>query len=142
MPFRIKDLLINVLPPGKEDPDCGDTGWPDCGGTEWCGGTWCPHSPPVYPCYVHAKHCLGTPTVHWTPWQFAAMRPADPDAAAKQLSTMKAQLKQSLAEIEEHEKRIGERSQPQTVEEIEALQSKLREALDELERRKSDLKKR
>lgn len=151
MAFRIKDLLINVLAPSNERGDCDDPSWPECGctATVWCG---CSKTPPWPTChctrtvfcgcsqapawheYLVAPNCLGTPT----PGRIPATEPA---IAAKQLAILKTQLKQALAEIEEQEKRLEEELQPKTVEEVEALQVKLREAADELEHRKSELKK-
>ena len=51
-------------------------------------------------------------------------------------ATMKAQLQQALVEIDRQEQSAG----PQTVAEVEELQGKLRDALNELEQRKSDLR--
>lgn len=149
MAFRIKDLLINVLPEGTKNAADEDGGG-DCGctATVWCG---CSKTPPWPTC-----HCSLTVFCGWsqTPgWQdvdeaFRCMRTppqltlaTDPATAAKQLAMLKTQLEQSLAEIEEQERRLEEQLQPKTLEEVEALQVKLREAMHELEHRKSELKK-
>jgi hypothetical protein len=65
----------------------------------------------------------------------------DPAAMVEHLAAMKAQLREAIAQIENHEKVVSELAQPQSVSEIEELQAKLKEAHDELEHRKSELKK-
>jgi peptidoglycan hydrolase CwlO-like protein len=69
-----------------------------------------------------------------------AMHGGDPAVAAQQLSIMKAELKRALEEVEHHEQSLSEKLQPQTVDQVEELQGKLREALEELDRRKAELK--
>ncbi len=66
---------------------------------------------------------------------------SDPAAAAEQLAMLKAQLKEALEEVERQEKIANEQAQPQTVAEVDELEAKLTEALAELRKRKSELKK-
>lgn len=167
MAFRVKDLMISVIP--KE----GDGGGPACpGGTMVCdphspgGGNRCPmcggghdfcnawsHHPTLYPCGCPIVVC--PPNSHtapntWTccphhsrgPGVIPVAFAGDPQEAAEQLAALKSQLKAAIEEIEAQEKLVGERLQPQTVAEIEALQAKLKEAHAELDKKKADLRKR
>ena len=52
---------------------------------------------------------------------------------------MKEQLKQQLAEVEKQEQSAAESLRPQTVAEVDELQKKLQEALDELKARRAEL---
>jgi hypothetical protein len=66
----------------------------------------------------------------------------DPDQPAKRsanLAALKAQLKQHLAAIEEHEKATNESLKPQTVAEVDDLQKKLQAAMEELKARRTEL---
>ncbi len=54
---------------------------------------------------------------------------------------LKAHLKEALEEIERQEEIANEQAQPQTVPEVEELETKMKEALAELSKRKSELKK-
>ena len=57
------------------------------------------------------------------------------------LAVLKEQLKQQLAEVEKQETAAEASLQPQTVEEVDALAEKLREALEELKARRAELSK-
>lgn len=193
MAFRVKDLMINVLPGEGEGQGgflsrfpchCGCT-W---GYTQGCGPTTggtpqtfmmmtCPtatlgctdgvsHPIPTrcavsHGCPPVTMWCMPgvSPTGHppttvffglspfcCMPWSTiagpVAVQPGgDPAALVEQLAAMKAQLREAIAQIENQEKVVSELAQPQSIAEIEELQSKLKEALDELEHRKSELKK-
>ncbi|HUK34883.1 MAG TPA: hypothetical protein VLV86_13260 [Vicinamibacterales bacterium] len=52
---------------------------------------------------------------------------------------MKAQLQKTLKQVEARQEALEKKMQPQTVEQIELLEAKLREALDELARQKKAL---
>jgi hypothetical protein len=65
----------------------------------------------------------------------------DPALAAEQLAALKSQLQQALTDIENQEKIVNDSLQPQTVAQVEELQTKLRSALADLDRRKSELEK-
>ncbi|MBV9264099.1 MAG: efflux RND transporter periplasmic adaptor subunit [Candidatus Eremiobacteraeota bacterium] len=177
MAFRVKDLMISVIPAkGKQqdDPGCGiggETmfcGFYSPGGhthpttymfgcgmmTLVCGfgsirppwGTDChPGSipPPTRFCdcpprSIQPPHSCFCCNCRTSPVSFA---PGDPATGAEQLAALRAQLEKAIAEIEAQEKLLAEQSQPQTVEEIEQLQAKLKEADAELEKRKAQLKK-
>ena len=66
----------------------------------------------------------------------------DPDQPARRsanLAALKAQLKQQLAVIEEHEKATNESMRPQTVAEVDELQKKMQAAMEELKARRTEL---
>lgn len=65
----------------------------------------------------------------------------DPEAVVSQLAAVKAQLQQELAAIERQQQVVSESLRPQTVADVEELQSKLRNALVELDQRKQELQK-
>jgi hypothetical protein len=58
------------------------------------------------------------------------------------LAALKAQLRLALEQVEAQEKDLAERMAPQTVEDVEALETQLQEALEELRERKETLRKR
>lgn len=70
-----------------------------------------------------------------------------PTAAARQTSRLrasdlpklKAQLQRALKQVEAKEEAVAKKMQPRTVEQIELLEAKLREALEELARQKKEL---
>ncbi len=65
-------------------------------------------------------------------------------ASAQQLSdlaTLKEQLRQQLALVEQHEQAVHAAAKPQTVEEAEALHQKMQDATAELQAHIDDLKK-
>jgi hypothetical protein len=146
MAFKVKDLMISVIPgeapePGAPQGDhaqAQDRGWLPCGGgTVFCGGNSHTTRGPVIMCAQGTFLVCPGPS-HTIPptiktW-FCAM-------SAEQLADVKSQLMQELAEIEEQENAIRERSEPQTVAEIEALEGKIEGALAELAKRKAELKK-
>jgi hypothetical protein len=137
MAFRVKDLLINVVPPesaqarpGQPIPYVHPALTLECIGAMFISGN----------CLATALWKLITCLIHGSiAWPFIAAPIGEYAATSEQLATLKAQLRQALVEIENHEKLIEERSAPQDVAEIEELQSKIREALAELDRRKSEL---
>jgi hypothetical protein len=59
--------------------------------------------------------------------------------SAHSLAALKAELQRELAAVEAQEEALAARMQPQTVEEVDALEQKLTEALDELKARKKEL---
>lgn len=191
MAFRVKDLMISILPGAGEGPGgflsrfpchCGCTyGYTQgCGPTIGGGGTpqalmmaayghVCPgeisRTQPPQRCYDFTNwcppftiQCEFSQTVHTTPF-LTAFSPfccipwstiagpvgvppgGDPAAMVEQLAAMKAQLREAIAQIENQEKVVGELAQPQSIAEIEELEAKLKGALNELEHRKSELKK-
>jgi hypothetical protein len=58
---------------------------------------------------------------------------------ASDLPKLKAQLQRALKQVEAKEEAVAKKMQPHTVEQIELLEAKLREALEELARQKKEL---
>lgn len=170
MAFRVKDLMISIIPKEGDDPHAADCP----GNTEGCG--FYSHPPPNQygqygtgpraDCNAWSHHpteylCIWT---HFCPgWSHpppptrtllccqprsgvAGLIPVafagDPELAAEQLAALKSQLKEAIAEIEAQEKIVAERLQPQSAAEIDELLAKLKEAQTELEKKKPSAKKR
>ncbi|MBV8827824.1 MAG: hypothetical protein JO108_01200 [Acidobacteriaceae bacterium] len=62
-----------------------------------------------------------------------------PETSLEALSALKTQLKQQLALIEAQEKAAEESLKPQSVEEVDALEKQLTDALEELKLRRTEL---
>jgi hypothetical protein len=58
------------------------------------------------------------------------------------LAQLKEELRATLERVEAEEQRLAERMQPQTVDEVNQLEQKLTEALEELRRRREELERR
>lgn len=58
---------------------------------------------------------------------------------AADLPKLKAQLQRALKQVEAREEAVAKKMQPTTLEQIELLEAKLREALEELTRQKKEL---
>lgn len=58
---------------------------------------------------------------------------------AEHLGALKAQLRSALARVEAAEQRVGETLKPQTLDEVSQLETKLKEALEELQKRRAEL---
>ncbi len=65
----------------------------------------------------------------------------DPGEALEELTAIKTQLQAALADVDEEIKELEDTLQPKTVEDVETLQTKLKEALEELDKIKSGLEK-
>jgi hypothetical protein len=64
-----------------------------------------------------------------------------PGPGPEDLAAVKVQLQQALADIEKQERAAAESAEPQTAAEVESLQTKLHEAISELEKRKQELRR-
>jgi hypothetical protein len=64
-----------------------------------------------------------------------------PEGTLSALTALKERLKQHLAEIEKQEKAAEESLRPQTVAEVDDLQKKLQDAMEELKQRRAELAK-
>ena len=156
MAYRVKDLMINIVRSETQGPQCGAATVPACGNdTQGCvGASWTAHTT----FWMLCRGMSGTGTT--TPQDLApcgasilcvggsgtapgAVNPYadDPAAAAQHLAALKAHLKQAIGEVERQEAIANEQARPQTVPEIEELETKMREALDELGKRKNELQK-
>jgi tRNA(Ile)-lysidine synthase TilS/MesJ len=67
--------------------------------------------------------------------------PGDPSASRNEFDAIRQRLRQVLKEVEEQEHQPLGPQAPQTLAEVDKLQEKLREALSELDRRKTELTK-
>jgi len=113
MAFKIKDLMINLLP--SETQGCGCTVM-TCGETDICGETYD------------------------TDDEFVVVLRRRPRMASRAaLSALKEELKRRLAEVEKRQAAAEERLLPQTLEEIDMLTKKLNDALEELKGRRAAL---
>jgi signal transduction histidine kinase len=65
----------------------------------------------------------------------------DPAVVSQQLAALKVQLQQELAEIEKQQEAVNASLKPQTIAQVDELLGKMREAIDELEKRKAELAK-
>jgi hypothetical protein len=160
--FKIKDLMIKVVPEsgvaeelGKGCGMCTDQCTAACtdacsGATAPCeylsactcgctfgdctDGCTCTQQCTDYCSYPSCGYtCAGGPT-----------KPRKRGGLARpfgSLAELKAELKRQLAAVEAQEKVAEESMKPQTVEEAEALEKKLQEALDEVRDIKSELSK-
>ncbi len=162
MAFRVKDLMINIASGEGANPGlpgggflsrfpchCGCT----YGYTTGCGPTitgpqtqqflltyWSPFFCTMSHTTFTLTPIFTTPTLCPTATVIGPVTigPGGDPGPFGDLATMKAQLQQALVEIDRQEQSAG----PQTVAEVEELQGKLRDALNELEQRKSDLRTR
>lgn len=159
MAFKIRDLMVNIA--AAADPE--DLGV--------CAGLYslflCGHHSPIMGCTGHHSPIL-TCTGHHSPIltctgrrspimgctgkrspaaggcatkRSAVLGYTDSVEAIEELNAIKAQLQAALADVDEEIKEIEDTLQPKTVEDVETLQTKLKEALEELDKVKSDLEK-
>ena len=63
-------------------------------------------------------------------------------ASPQNLTELKAQLRQALAQVEAQERAAAESMRPQSLEEVDMLEQKLTEALEELRQHKDELRRR
>ena len=149
--FRVKNLMIHVMPEGGERGGCqvtvGEMYRADCyRGTiipEYDSRFCTPNCPEVVcklpsvwdPCMI--LRYTGTVQPEW-PKEWPPEWPPEWSNAGN-LAILKDQLKQALAEVERQEKIMAEIESPQTLEEIEALEQKLKEALEEVKARKKEV---
>jgi hypothetical protein len=90
--------------------------------------------------------CAGVRTFHCGRCTLKSPRPdfspaCDPGDMLEELSIIKAQLQAELAQVDEEITEIEDTLQPKTLGEVEELQTKLQEALDELGKIKAQIEK-
>jgi hypothetical protein len=168
MSFRIRDLMISVLPSaggmGQGCPTCtGTTG--QVGGCNLCTGTTggqvggcntCTGTTPYGGCnlctgttgQVGCHTCTGTTgglCAHAAALAACGIctgiSPALGDQRPQALAVLRQQLQGLLSEVEAEEKRLEDAAFPQTAGEAEELEKRLEEALAEVRSRKGNLKK-
>jgi hypothetical protein len=151
MAYRVKDLMVRIVGSGGQGPACGMSTAQDCIWT-------CPGLTPFWPTLlcpgISATTTTGLMACHasgvcpkfsvtadtGTKCHTGPKCRTDAAASAEQLAMLKAHLKEALEEIERQEEAANEQAQPQTLAEIEELEDKMKEALAELSKRKSELK--
>jgi hypothetical protein len=119
MAFKVRNLMIHVLPgaQGNAQSQPGLAFADACAGLTFLGAQapWCPTFTPLPPLLPPAQ--------------------SNPEA----LATLKAQLQEALANVEAQEKALNEQLAPQTLEEAEALEGHLVDALAEVRQRIGEL---
>ncbi len=122
----------------------------ELGGGPQCALPTVPQINPFNPCAASGWPCVLHTTVSvWCPPLCPPLtcQPtvAGPVAYAgpgpEELAAVKDQLRRALADIEQQEREEEESMQPQTAAEVESLQTKLHEAISELEKRKEELRR-
>jgi hypothetical protein len=143
MRFKVKDLMISTL--GKQV--CGEASVEgafnctpqcsidlscipsNCGATN-CGPTNCGA------CTGGCSGCTSPAT-----WKDGEAGAEDFSTYMASIEAAKSRLKRRIAELEAHQKSIEESLTPATLADVEALEAKLKDALQHLARRKDELKK-
>lgn len=148
MAFRVRDLVINVLPGEGSADFCkgasactlsfSHCGLGSCEIFTICGGfSGCRECSGQFTC-IGATNCGGC-TLNVTggglPVESAEITPEG-------LAALKTQLQQALSQVEAAEQKLTEHMSPQSVDEVEALEEKLKGALSELADRKKQLQDR
>lgn len=164
MPFKFKDLVVDIVAEGAGEQlrcpqlticanfTCGFVtpwcNWPTKWGCGWrtpCGFIspdpcrWgsCGISP-IDPCGAISPVCGGgslTPTIFEQITPTIVQQPG-----VEQLSVLKQQLQQQLSQIEEMERTQAEAARPQSLQEAEDLERRLKSALEEVQAMKRNLK--
>jgi hypothetical protein len=185
--FKVKDLMINVMPEGGPQEavpgvagcginisivGCGNScvlpscpavsvcgltlggcggGLTLCAGATYCIGrsriggcdpdvTGCVGECSIQPC--SANMCTGHCSDGCSPVASLTVQGCVRFGAADQLeelALLKAQLTRTLQQIEAQHRTVQAQMEPQTLEEVETLETKLSEALDEVRARKAEL---
>ena len=153
--FRVRDLMINLLPEGGHLPPCRVVTLPDCayntGNVVDCAISICPTvSRCVQVTLLGAPGCgadggtscdacatKGTVTT-------GGCKPgtgfiADTGQYLQDLAILKAELKATLSQVEAQERAFGDSLRPQTLDEVQQLEEKLTGALEELLARRTEI---
>ena len=158
MAFKLRDLMINVLPSGDQLEKAGDldaflagpgfTGGftaPRCGATPF---TTYRFDIPQNGCGHTCLLTYGPQTTNEEGFiartcQATGNDPNGPSVASTSdaLLQLREQLKQQLAVVEKQYAAAQENLKPQTVEQVDLLTSKLNDALEELKTRRAELTK-
>jgi hypothetical protein len=143
MPFKIKDLMIDVARPDVADrvfetycrlPSvlCRFPTHPPCFAYTLCANFSC-HGFSLAPCQFGSI----TPTIFTRTGCGISEQPTGPGPG--DLGSLKEQLRAQIAEIEAHERAGEAAAQPQTREQAADLEEKLKGALEEVQRLKKTL---
>lgn len=140
--FRVRNLMVQLLP--EEFEQAQYCRWPSLG----C--QWIFSRCPWYTCHwLTPRGCWPFITDYCGPLTPDPCGPISPvvgdpgDVIQPQdLTALKQQLRQALENIEQQERIMEEQAQPQTMEEIDQLENRLNQALEELQARREELKRR
>jgi len=140
MYFKVKDLMISTLgnepfnPAFLQGPNlCGGCTLSLCTMTPTCGcNSGYTRPPPDCGCPTHFNggHSMKL---------LEADAPGHLPMHLESIEQAKTQMKERLAQLEAYQKSVEESLKPATVADVEALEVKLNEALQELARRKKEL---
>jgi hypothetical protein len=157
MPFKVKDLMIDVTSQGHTYTACQPTYLCRIGCTaitQTACQLQCSIIHTIHPCgliyatvfptqtacgFGGTQVCFATCLGSETPWNLGLQ--GDPALGVQQAGSLKEQLKAALQAAEAQEKATEEGLKPQSVADVEMLEKKLNEALDELKVRKTELQK-
>lgn len=169
--FKVRDLMINVLPEGNPVPLGGGfcpigticAALTNCGPLSWCGpgNTFCNWKTCHWITPFHCQPCTFAFTVTITTTFPTGCGPVtcgiteltvtDPGTIVinpaigmqgpEALATLRAQLTQALANLDEQQKVADQALQPKSVGDAELLEKKLEEALAEVRALKEQLRK-
>ena len=158
--FKVRDLMINVLPEGGpgQAPLCRGLTFANCAGNTCaelsyvgcaitCPGnvTFCRVTFVADTCRAASQDVAGCPgpcsdyTGACHPGTGALVDHTD--FQLENLAILKRQLKLSLTQVEAQERALEEGLQPQTLDEIRQLEEKLTAGLEELRGRKAELER-
>jgi hypothetical protein len=150
MSFKIKDLMISVLPAAGQD--CGLVTVCTFPSVDVCTGTDTRPHPPRHGCtgFTYFAGCGATDitvTLRTCFYTFCAATLCaatdtnfdSPPTSLAALAALKEQLKQQLAAVEKQQAAVEESLRPSTIEEVDLLTKKLNEALVELKKRRAEL---
>jgi len=147
MPFKIKDLMISVVPQGYgAGAECGCSVLTLTTAILLTPVIPRPPVPPIPRCVCTAycsRGCSGACSgpASLDPGWFDPGRPPEMPGVPtiEDLGILKQQLRKALEQVEVHERVLEESLKPKTLEEVEQLEVKLKEALAELHARKTEL---
>jgi hypothetical protein len=125
MPFKVKELMIHILPEEGVGGTCGLI-------TQIAPGCGCTFQTDMW-----TTRLTGLIGARW--WTTIGPDLVPGPLGSGNLTTLKQQLQEQLAQIEALEKVAEERLRPKTLSEVETLIKKLQEALAELEAHKNEL---
>ena len=145
MRFKVKDLMISTLGKGA----CNQASLPEAFNctpqcsidlsrltdNNYCCAP-CTRGNSCGPCSGGCSGCTSPCT-----WKSAAVDTENLPAYVEGIEKAKAMLRERIAELDAHQKAIEDSLTPSTLADVEALEAKLKEALQELARRKEELKK-
>lgn len=142
MRFKVKDLMISTL--GRQ---CGQATvegafncTPKCSIDLSCipskySDNCCPNNT-CGPCTGGCSGCTSPRT-----WKDDLAGAENLPAYIAGIEDAKAQLRQRIAELDAHQKSLNDSLEPATIADVEALEAKLKDALQDLARRKEQIKK-